>query len=202
MAVMILTKVYMETVVVNNTKYDVLVEEEARLVRFSFSDKHGDDDCDNANYDDYYGDNGANFVTASADDNDDIDEDDDNNDDDINQNDCSPDWRSPIGNLATSAISGNSGLSWCAITIILTNSHNNSNMVLTHFDHSPPPSGWTRSTSSCTFCAPTSPSTGSSPPPSSSPSTSSHSSKSSISKRCYILTIIIIVVIVIIYVIP
>ena len=77
MAVMILTKVYMETVVVNNTKYDVLVEEEARLVRFSFSDKHGDDDCDNANYDDYYGDNGANFVTASADDNDDIDEDED-----------------------------------------------------------------------------------------------------------------------------
>ena len=77
MAVMILAKVYMETVVVNNTKYDVLVEEEARLVRFSFSDKHGDDDCDNANYDDYYGDNGANFVTASADDNDDIDEDED-----------------------------------------------------------------------------------------------------------------------------
>ena len=33
MAVMILMKVYMETVVVNNTKYDVLVEEEARLVR-------------------------------------------------------------------------------------------------------------------------------------------------------------------------
>ena len=30
---MILMKVYMETVVVNNTKYDVLVEEEARLVR-------------------------------------------------------------------------------------------------------------------------------------------------------------------------
>ena len=67
MAVMVLTKVYMETVVVNNTKYDVLVEEEARLVRFSLSDKHGDDDCDNAKYDDYYGDNGAMFVTASAD---------------------------------------------------------------------------------------------------------------------------------------
>ena len=36
MAVMILMKVYMETVVVNNTEYDVLVEEEARLIRFLF----------------------------------------------------------------------------------------------------------------------------------------------------------------------
>ena len=48
----IVMQVYMETVVVNNTEYDVLVEEEARLIRFffvhpnSFSDQN--DDGDNA----------------------------------------------------------------------------------------------------------------------------------------------------------
>ena len=35
--VIIMMKVYMETVLVNNTEYDVLVEEEARLIRFLFS---------------------------------------------------------------------------------------------------------------------------------------------------------------------
>ena len=44
-------KVYMETVLVNNTKYDVLVEEEDRLVRLLFiisqlfSDKYKRHNC-------------------------------------------------------------------------------------------------------------------------------------------------------------
>ena len=44
-------KVYMETVLVNNTKYDVLVEDEDRLVRLSsiisqlFSDKYKKHNC-------------------------------------------------------------------------------------------------------------------------------------------------------------
>ena len=91
----------METVVLNNTEYDVLVEEEARLIRLVFYDI---DDDDNG----YDGDDiGDNESTCDYDNNDD-------NDDDDNDDDDHSDWRRPSCTLTTvtSATSESNGLSW------------------------------------------------------------------------------------------